>query len=114
SQYIYFFTKKKGMKTLFTKDATILFSLPETIADYISWTSRGDADEIKAFARIFGNRVYNEYKLPRKYKIAALFNMLRTDPVMTILSSIFIKYISLLPKKNSMIKPGVWEMVTST
>jgi len=114
SQFIYLFTKRKGWKTLFTKDATVLFSLPETIADYISWTSRGDADEIKAFARIFGNIVYSEYKLPRKYKITALFKMLQSNPIMTIFSIIFIKYISLLPKKNSMIQPGVWKMVTSS
>lgn len=113
-QYLYFTVRQRGLKFMFAKDASVFYSLPTTIADYAKQYNR-HIGEMQKNAKTFGEWIYLDAPVKRKYKVSGLFRMLIRKPVSTFLAIGFhLWFVKTSDKKPAIEKPGIWEVVPST
>ena len=115
SQYLYFFCLSYKLAFKLAKKAVVLYRKPSNLNDYLIQTTRSD-DENKKIARQLGPRIYQEYKIPTKYKFLAVIRCLINDPLFTVLGAGF-NILSQLSKKLLKTSPknqATWEMAQST
>ena len=115
ARYVYHYVQSKNYKFVFAKNATTLYRAPDNLKDYVSVLSRGDRIETAIFAHEFGANIFKHYQTPGLLKMKIILKMLLKKPFLVILAFIFNSYAYLLAdKKNSLEKPGIWEITQST
>lgn len=114
AQYIYFLALKKNLNFEFAKDAIILYRIPDNIKDYLLQKTRSSNDKQK-IAEEFGVWIYDEYKIPFKFKIMALIKSIVKYPIMTSLVIFFHTMLIVFPYKRFVRKNNIlWRGSKST
>lgn len=111
--YLYILAKQReGFRYLM--NVHILYRPVGTLNDFWKQSIRSLSKNQVVLAKHFGDRVYDMYNLPLKYKLKAIVKMLLKSPIYTTLSLLLNILIRLFPGKEGLYKEGMWDMTTST
>jgi len=98
----------------FAKNAVVLFRSINNLEDFFLQASR-NLNLSNNVAKYFGVWVYEEYRIPKKFKLKGIVKMLFSDPIFTALSLVLRLSLSVFPKKQPRPKDGGgYESVQST
>lgn len=112
--YLFLMTKKQGGEFRFVKDALVLFSSPNNINDFVEQALRNLRSK-HHLAKLLGAYIYEEQKIPKKFKIKGILKSLIADPLYTTLAIFFNIWIRKHPGlKQESYENGVWKISRST
>ena len=113
-QFIFCFAKQQKLLFRYADDAVVYFRLPTNIHDYLLQLNR-TTDEKKQLAKLFGNWVYDVFKIPQSVKLKVLLKHLLVEPLDTFLAASLIFILRFAPQTNAQkIQDGKWKTVGST
>lgn len=112
--FIYLFCIQQKKKFRFAKNAVVNYRTPATIMDFFIQAKRS-LSERRIISGFFDFSITKEYTIPCFYKIRAIFNMLRHQPLYTSLAIFSQILLRILPiKKDPLHARGIWESIRST
>lgn len=98
----------------FAKNVRVLFRAASTIEDSRKLATRAIFNDKENLAEVFGEDVYQLYKIPMMIKIKSIMKMLLLDPVFTTLSILLSIYVRKFPMKEKMVDVGLWAVIGSS
>ncbi len=113
AKYLYFAAKSQNLGFEFAQNAVVLYRKPDTISDYLKQTKRAVPDR-PLIASMFGDWIYENYKIPFTHKIIVFLRVFASDPIYLTLSLILVYFLKALPPKNIDNNSSVWQMALST
>jgi glycosyltransferase involved in cell wall biosynthesis len=111
--YLYFLAKEKG-GFRYTENAEIYYRPVDTIHDIRKLADRSFSKNQIVLSKLFGNKVFEMYVIPTKYKIYSIIKNMINDPFFTLLGLIMNILLRLFPEHDNLYDKGAWEMSTST
>ena len=112
--YVFMTIKKKKNGFQFVQDAVVLFRSVNNLYDFFLQATRnlGTSSNV---AKYFGNQVYEEYRVPRKFKLKGIVKTLFSDPVFTTLAIALSLSLRVFPKNQVRPKENArWKTAKST
>ncbi|MBI2029378.1 glycosyltransferase family 2 protein [Candidatus Gottesmanbacteria bacterium] len=94
-------------------NANVYFKAVSNLKDYLSQGTRAIHSDKNNIVETFGKGAILYYKIPFRYKFAAVVKRLLIDPVFTSLAIILAIFIRLFPKPANT-KAGLWEIAVSS
>jgi cellulose synthase/poly-beta-1,6-N-acetylglucosamine synthase-like glycosyltransferase len=111
--YLYLVAKRAG-DFRYTFNALIYYRPVSTFKDFVKMGERSFGKNRDQLVKYFGEGVYNEYYIPRKYKIKSVLICLLKNPIYTC-GGIFLNIYSRWAKqKDKLYDKGTWEIAKST
>lgn len=80
--FLYLVNKQFGGQFTYTPNATVLFKMPQSFSDYAKQQRRFMQTQAQ-HDKIFGQWIYEEYRLPKKLLFNALFHAFMQRPIYT-------------------------------
>lgn len=112
--FVYMAAKAQRKNFRFVKNAVILFRSVNNLQDFLLQATR-NLDNSKNVAKHFGDRAYQEFNIPRKYKMKGIVKTLLVDPVFTSLSLILGFWLrAFSPGQREPESNGMWRIAEST
>ncbi len=114
SHFLYFSAKRRSLKTVFCKTASIYYRLATTLSDYLLQLNRGQHDD-HILKSMFPEIYEAEYSIPIRIRIYNIFKNMIYIPLNTIMG---LAFHIVIPFLNRQAKPsdknGTWGSVKST
>ncbi len=112
--FLFLMAKERKGGFRYVKDAVVHFRSVNNLGDFFLQGTR-NLKAKHATAEYFGDWVYEEYYIPKKYKVKGIIKMLFTDPVFTALSLILGLWLRVFPPGQLELETNaIWEVTKST
>lgn len=111
-EYLYIkATRNSGFR--FAKNSKFYFKSPENLHDYL-YQSRRFLKERDALVPYFGGEILKLHNVPFKFKLRAIFSVLKISPFYTMLAILLNLAIKIIPFNDSANQVGQWVIAEST
>jgi len=112
--FVFMAAKSQKKDFRFVENAVVLFRSVNNLQDFFLQAIR-NLDIGSNVAKHFGDWIYEEYRIPKKFKLKGIVKTLFSDPIFTTLAIILNLSLRIFPKNLVRYKSGVgWKTVKST
>ncbi|MFC1722159.1 glycosyltransferase [Patescibacteria group bacterium] len=98
----------------YLKNVHIIYLPVSTLKDFWKQSIRSLSKNQEVLASLFGDRIYEIYKIPTLIKIKAIFKMMIKNPFYTALAILLNILVRMFPGDEGLYKEGMWDITTST
>lgn len=112
--YLYFFCITKGLKYRHVKDAIVWFRYPQTLKEYINWTSRNNSNK-RILAKTFGSSIVRkEYNFPKQILLKSKLIEAINHPIESVFIFFVGQYCNMKSRNISKNFNRTWDVITTT